>query len=387
MSKYIVTIAPPMPNGDLHIGHLFGPYLAGDICTRVLRQQDHDVLLLCYSDDYQSYLLRKAREESMDLRDIALCNMEDTSIMRLVWQIRRLYSQLRELYLGATHHPALAEFLSKTLQRETDKWLLTRPGESAIPLDNYPDQPIHTRFGGLAGYRATLLEHLANQGQADQIATWWHPDTGLVQFLGLDCAYSHVVTYAALINLERTGPSRLYHFTNPFLKLDGEDLSTSRNHAICIREIVENHPVDAVRFYAALKSPENDIQNFSQNDFQDWVTTHYIPRLANGSWKSGDHPSSTMPSRETWRLFQPLLMDWRDACSLDTFLISGIANMQMRILEVVEQAQVTEQDCLWLFYSHLGQAIHPTLSTEIQGVITERCPSAVGWLESVMNKR
>ena len=33
----MVSAAPPTPNGDLHVGHLSGPYLAGDIHTRYLR--------------------------------------------------------------------------------------------------------------------------------------------------------------------------------------------------------------------------------------------------------------------------------------------------------------------------------------------------------------
>ena len=54
MSKFLVTITPPTPNGDLHLGHLAGPFLAGDVCARVLRQLGHETLLVSYSDDYQS---------------------------------------------------------------------------------------------------------------------------------------------------------------------------------------------------------------------------------------------------------------------------------------------------------------------------------------------
>src|SRR5579871_891218 len=74
MGRYIVTITPPTPNGDLHLGHLAGPFLAADICARILRQQRHNVLLLSYSDDYQSYLLRKSHETSRELREIASAN-------------------------------------------------------------------------------------------------------------------------------------------------------------------------------------------------------------------------------------------------------------------------------------------------------------------------
>src|SRR5690606_29217053 len=66
MTKYIVTITPPTPNGDLHIGHIAGPFLAADVFTRVQRQRGHDCVLVSYSDDYQSYMLRKGLEQGVD---------------------------------------------------------------------------------------------------------------------------------------------------------------------------------------------------------------------------------------------------------------------------------------------------------------------------------
>ena len=62
--------------GDLHLGHLAGPFLAADICARMFRQQKHDVLLLCYSDAYQSYLLRKARQTGQEPMQIAATNAD-----------------------------------------------------------------------------------------------------------------------------------------------------------------------------------------------------------------------------------------------------------------------------------------------------------------------
>ena len=34
----IITSAPPNPNGDLHLGHLAGPFLGADVLARRLRQ-------------------------------------------------------------------------------------------------------------------------------------------------------------------------------------------------------------------------------------------------------------------------------------------------------------------------------------------------------------
>lgn len=488
MGKYIVTITPPTPNGDLHVGHLSGPFLAGDVCVRLLRQEGHDAVLLSYSDDYQSYLLRKSRETDKPVQDIAVgnaaaimaslrsvdihvshflqalgnevfveevnryfalveaagelverkavipycrrcevwgyegfgratCNhcgspsdasqceacagvpaidkmglmrcvlckspMQGREVERLAWNIGRRYARLRDRYRTANHRTALSEFLDKTLRCESDEWPLTRPGESAIPLRRYPDQPIHTWFSGLAGYRATLREHLAQNGSSERIEDWWNADTELVEFLGFDCSYSHAVAYTALIDVEREGPQRLHHFTNRFLKLDGEDFSTSRNHAIWVRDIVSAYPPDAVRFYTALKSPENDVDNFSRTHFERWFADFYMPRVAKGSWRSRNGAAAAAPPPA---LYEPLVQAWKRARNLETFSISQLAAVLMDAVDLVETSGPDQRDHLWALYGLLGQAIHATVSAEIGDTIGQRTPGVGEWAASALRK-
>jgi len=58
--RVLVTAAPPTTNGDLHLGHISGPYLGADILTRYLRLRGVDARLTCGSDDHQSYVEAKA---------------------------------------------------------------------------------------------------------------------------------------------------------------------------------------------------------------------------------------------------------------------------------------------------------------------------------------
>lgn len=50
--KYLVCCALPYANGPLHIGHLAGCYIPGDVYTRFRRLQGHDVHFVCGSDEY-----------------------------------------------------------------------------------------------------------------------------------------------------------------------------------------------------------------------------------------------------------------------------------------------------------------------------------------------
>ncbi|MFD8144117.1 class I tRNA ligase family protein [Streptomyces sp. NPDC059708] len=56
-----VFSTPPTPNGDLHLGHLAGPYLGADAFTRFQRMNGTEAYHLTGSDDHQSYVLGAAR--------------------------------------------------------------------------------------------------------------------------------------------------------------------------------------------------------------------------------------------------------------------------------------------------------------------------------------
>ncbi|MDH1270469.1 class I tRNA ligase family protein [Rhizobium pusense] len=66
-----VFSTPPTPNGDLHLGHLSGPYLGADVYTRFQRMRGRQAFHLTGSDDFQSYVVAKARELNSDPKSVA----------------------------------------------------------------------------------------------------------------------------------------------------------------------------------------------------------------------------------------------------------------------------------------------------------------------------
>lgn len=62
--RVIITATPPTPNGDLHLGHLSGPFLAGDVLARALRAEQAQVKTICGIDDHQSYVPLKATSDT-----------------------------------------------------------------------------------------------------------------------------------------------------------------------------------------------------------------------------------------------------------------------------------------------------------------------------------
>lgn len=60
--EIVVFSTPPTPNGELHLGHFSGPYLAGDILRRRLSGPVTPVAHLSGFDDHTSYVWTKAQQ-------------------------------------------------------------------------------------------------------------------------------------------------------------------------------------------------------------------------------------------------------------------------------------------------------------------------------------
>ncbi|RMV63317.1 class I tRNA ligase family protein [Pseudomonas coronafaciens] len=66
-----VFSTPPTPNGDLHLGHLSGPYLGADAYVRYQRLVGNRAWHLTGSDDYQSYVVALAEREGSTPEELA----------------------------------------------------------------------------------------------------------------------------------------------------------------------------------------------------------------------------------------------------------------------------------------------------------------------------
>ncbi len=71
MSKRtLVTCALPYANGPIHIGHLAGAYIPGDIYVRYLRMRGEDVVFICGSDEHGVPITIKAKNEGVTPQDV-----------------------------------------------------------------------------------------------------------------------------------------------------------------------------------------------------------------------------------------------------------------------------------------------------------------------------
>ncbi|HFE9905201.1 TPA: class I tRNA ligase family protein [Acinetobacter baumannii] len=67
----LIFTAPPTPNGNLHLGHLSGPYSGADILKRAFLLEGKTAFHSCGRDDNQTYVLKKAFDENRSPKDLA----------------------------------------------------------------------------------------------------------------------------------------------------------------------------------------------------------------------------------------------------------------------------------------------------------------------------
>ncbi|MFF8277414.1 class I tRNA ligase family protein [Streptomyces lateritius] len=78
----VVVAATPTPNGDLHVGHMAGPYLAGDVYSRYLAANGRPVIYTTCTDDSQTYVTTTARRLGVPAEE--LCARSTEQIERTV---------------------------------------------------------------------------------------------------------------------------------------------------------------------------------------------------------------------------------------------------------------------------------------------------------------
>ena len=376
--RVLITATPPTPNGDLHVGHLSGPYLCGDIHRRYLSMRGVEVAFLTGIDDHQTYVTKKARLAGLSPREVVDGNAKamaqtwsaagiewghiarpDTSAHHIlmvqecfhrlyeagaivdreaptlycesceaylfeaavtgacpvchegsdgnaceacghpndcvellephcvpcgakptVKTVRRLYfplapfeERLRKYWASVHMNPHLRSLCEAMLERGLPDIAVSQVGDWGVPvgLPGFEDQCIYVWFEMGPGYLAATQELVEKSGHEGGWASFWKSqEAQVVQFFGYDNGYYHAVLFpATFMAMEEEIVPPAAFVTNEFYLYEGSKFSTSRNHAMWGRELLEQVPADIARFYLSYDGPEGEPANFSFAELKD----------------------------------------------------------------------------------------------------------------------
>ncbi|WP_437920949.1 methionine--tRNA ligase [Sphingobacterium sp. LRF_L2] len=396
-NKFTITSALPYANGPLHIGHLAGAYIPGDIFARFLRLNGKDVVFVCGSDEHGAAITIKAKKEGVSPREIIdkynqqiKSSFEDFGIHfdiyhRTSEDIHHKLSQefflnlyekgefiekFSEQYYDEEFHQFLADRYivgtcphchnegaygdqcekcgtslnptdlispKSTLSGKTpvlketkhwylpldkyqpwlEKWLIegkknvlksnvfgqcqswlksglqprsmTRDLDWGVdvPLEEAKGKKLYVWLDAPIGYISATKQWAIDHGK-DWEAYWKkqanpEDDSTLIHFIGKDNIVFHCIIFPAILHahgdyiLPENVPA------NEFLNLEGEKLSTSRNHAVWLHEYLEEFvdKQDELRYVLTSILPETSDSEFTWKDFQSRVNNELVAILGN----------------------------------------------------------------------------------------------------------
>jgi methionyl-tRNA synthetase len=141
---------------------------------------------------------------------------------------------------------------------------------------------LYVWFDAPIGYISSTRQWAIDQGEPDRWKKYWQSeDTKLVHFIGKDNIVFHTLIFPSMLKLHGGYVLPENVPANEFLNLEGEKLSTSRNWAVWVHEILEVVPPDYLRYAILSVLPETKDSDFSFKDMQARINNELADTFGN----------------------------------------------------------------------------------------------------------
>jgi methionyl-tRNA synthetase len=148
-----------------------------------------------------------------------------------------------------------------------------------VPRDDAKGKVLYVWFDAPIGYISATKELKGDNWEK----YWKDPDTRLIHFIGKDNIVFHCIIFPAMLKAEGSFILPDNVPANEFLNLEGDKISTSRNHAVWLHEYLVDFPNrrDELRYVLNSISPETKDSDFTWKDYQQKVNSELVSILGN----------------------------------------------------------------------------------------------------------
>ncbi|MEC3879229.1 methionine--tRNA ligase [Parapedobacter sp. 10938] len=156
-----------------------------------------------------------------------------------------------------------------------------------VPLDDAAGKKLYVWLDAPIGYISATKQWALDTG--NDWEKYWKKqadpadDACLIHFIGKDNIVFHCITFPSILHAhgEYILPENIP--ANEFLNLEGDKLSTSRNHAVWLHEYLEEFPdkQDELRYVLTSILPETSDSEFTWRDFQARVNNELVAIFGN----------------------------------------------------------------------------------------------------------
>jgi len=151
-----------------------------------------------------------------------------------------------------------------------------------VPIEGYKEKVIYVWFEAPIGYISATREWAEKIGKPDIWERYWKdPECKIIHFIGKDNIVFHAIVWPAIL-MGQDGYNLPYEIpASEFLNIEGKKLSTSRNWAVWLGDLLDRFPPDFVRYYLTAIAPETQDSDFVWADFMRRCNDELIDIYAN----------------------------------------------------------------------------------------------------------
>ena len=181
--------------------------------------------------------------------------------------------RLVEWIEAQTHWRPNVRNFALNLAREVKPRAMTRDIDWGVPVpvEGYPEDTkrIYVWFDAVIGYLSASVEWANNVGRPEAWREWWQsPDARSFYFMGKDNIVFHSVIWPSMLMGYGDDLQLPYNVvSSEYLTMSGSKASTSRGHAIWVKDFLDHYEPDALRYYLTAAGPETQDSDFTWEEF------------------------------------------------------------------------------------------------------------------------
>ena len=148
-----------------------------------------------------------------------------------------------------------------------------------LPIENTEGKVLYVWFDAPIGYISFTKEFLGEKYKD----YWCSKDTKLIHFIGKDNIVFHCIIFPVMLKIhgDYILPDNIP--ANEFMNLEGDKISTSRNHAVWLHDYLIQYKdnQDVLRYVLTVNMPENKDADFTWNDFKNKNNNELVATFGN----------------------------------------------------------------------------------------------------------
>jgi len=181
--------------------------------------------------------------------------------------------RLVEWIEAQTHWRPNVRNFALNLAREVKPRAMTRDIDWGVPVpvEGYPEDTkrIYVWFDAVIGYLSAAIEWANNVDRPEAWREWWqNPEAHSFYFMGKDNIVFHAVIWPSMLMGYGDDLQLPYNVvSSEYLTMSGSKASTSRGHAIWVKDFLDRYEPDALRYYLTAAGPETQDSDFTWEEF------------------------------------------------------------------------------------------------------------------------